>query len=161
MTQADTSSKWIIGESPEAWARWVLDEPDVIVKEQLSTEFQLVRRLTDTLLRVKDRYGEFLLLTELQLHTDKNMPHRMRVYIALAEEKYRLPVYPVVFYLLPPVGKKNLPSRYAHQFKGIRAYQDFRVIKAWELNARQILVQKNMALLPFIPLMGSTLSQDP
>ncbi len=153
MVQADAGSKWIIGESPEAWARWVLNEPDVTVEEQLSTEFQLVRRLTDSLLRVKDRYGEFLLLTELQLHTDKNMPGRMRAYIALAEEKYRLPVYPVVFYLLPPAGKKNLPSKYASEFRGIRAYQDFKVVKAWELDARQILTQKNMALLPFIPLM--------
>ena len=153
MANADASSKWIIGESPEAWARWVLNEPDVIVEEQLSTEFQLIRRLTDTLLRVKDSQGEFLLLTELQLYADKNMPRRMRAYAALAEEKYSLPVYPVVFYLLPPAGSKNLPNAYSGQFRGIRAHQDFRVIKAWELEAQQIISQGNMALLPFIPLM--------
>jgi len=40
-----------------------------------------------------------LLLVELQLHYDLEMPRRMQAYAALAEEKYRLPVYPLVLSL--------------------------------------------------------------
>lgn len=107
MAEADIGSKWLIGQSPETWVQWALVDPTITVEEQLSTEFQHVSRLSDSLLRVRDRVGLFLVLTELQLHYDQRMPLRMRAYTALAEEKYNLPVYPIVFYLLPPGSEKK------------------------------------------------------
>ncbi len=38
------------------------------------------------------KYGEFLVLNELQLRYKPEMPKRMRAYAALAEEKYYLPI---------------------------------------------------------------------
>ncbi len=61
---------------------------------------------------------------------DPNMPWRMQAYAALAEEKYRLSVYPLVFYLLPPLSDVTLPGRYYREFRGLVARRDFRVIKA-------------------------------
>jgi predicted transposase YdaD len=154
MAGADISGKWLIGQSPEAWVQWILDDSGATVEEMLTTEFQHVSRLSDSLLRVKDQTETFLLLTELQLRPDEHMPRRMRAYAALAEEKYDLPVYPVVFYLLSPGNQdRSIPDQYAGEFRGLKAHQDFHVVKAWELKADDILARQNLALLPFVPLM--------
>ena len=96
MGTADVSGKWLLGEAPEEWVRWMLADPMLEVEEFLTAEFRHVLRHSDVLLRVRDAQGPFLLLVELQLHYDPEMPRRMQAYAALAEEKYRLPVYPLV-----------------------------------------------------------------
>ncbi len=105
------------------------------------------------LLRVHDGDGPFLLLIELQLHYDPDMPWRMQAYAALAEEKYRLPAYPLVFYLLPPSPGVVLPERYYREFRSLVAQRDFRVVKAWDLDAREVLARGPLALVPLMPLM--------
>ena len=121
MGKADVNGKWLLGGEPEEWVRWMLNDPTVEVEEFLSAEFQHVLRHSDALLRVRDANGQFLLLVELQLHYDSNMIWRMQAYAALAEEKYRLPVYPLVFYLLPPSPGVHLPDKYYREFRGLVA----------------------------------------
>jgi predicted transposase YdaD len=135
MGEVDVSGKWLLGEAPEEWVRWMLADPTLEVEEFLTAEFRHVLRHSDALLRVRDVQGPFLLLVELQLHYDPKMPWRMQAYAALAEEKYGLPVYPLVFYLLPPSSGVSLPDRYYSEFRGLVARRDFRVVKAWELGA--------------------------
>jgi len=77
----------------------------------------------------------------------------MRAYAALAEERYNLPVYPVVFYLLAPSKEVEPPGYYHSEFMGLVAHQDFRVVKVWEIEARRVLEEGVTALLPFMPLM--------
>ncbi len=153
MAAADTGSKWLIGHSPEAWVRWVLQDPTLQVEAQLSTEFQHLTRLSDSLLRVSRTGDPFLVLTEVQLRPDRRMPRRLRAYAALAEEKYDLLVYPIVFHLLPPSGAQEVAEVYHSELLGLVAHQDFAVIKAWELEAEAVLREGNLALLPFVPLM--------
>jgi len=153
MGKADINGKWLLGGAPEEWVRWMLDDPTVEVEEFLSAEFQHVLRHSDALLRVRDARGQFLLLVELQLHYDPNMVWRMQAYAALAEEKYRLPAYPLVFYLLPPPPDVRLPDRYYREFRGLVARRDFRVVKAWELEAQEIVERGPLALIPLTPLM--------
>jgi len=139
MGKADVSGKWLFGDAPEDWVRWMLADPTLEVEEFLSAEFQHVLRHSDSLLRVRDMQGPFLLLVELQLHYDPGMPWRMQAYAALAEEKYKLPAYPLVFYLLPPSPSVSLPDRYYSEFRDLVARRDFRVVKAWELEARAVV----------------------
>ncbi len=153
MPKADVAGKRLLGGRPELWVRWILDDPEVVVEEELSTEFGFVARLSDIVLKVRGREGPFLLLTEIQLRVDPSMPVRMRAYAALAEEKYRFPVYPVVFYLLPPGGDVALPESYHSEFRGITAHQDFRVIRVWQLDAKEVLERGITALIPLVPLM--------
>ncbi len=153
MAAADTGSKWLISHSPEAWVRWVLQDPTLQVEAQLSTEFQHLTRLSDSLLRVSRTGDPFLVLTEVQLRPDPRMPRRLRAYAALAEEKYDLLVYPIVFHLLPPPGGQPIAEVYHSELLGLVAHQDFAVIKAWELEAEAVLREGNLALLPFVPLM--------
>jgi len=153
MSQADVAGKWLLGGEPSSWVRWLLQDPNLTVEEELSTEFTFIRRENDVLLKVREAGGHFLLLTELQLHPDPRMPRRMRAYAALAEEKYDLFVYPVVFRLLPSRGEEKVPDCYHSEFKGVVAHQDFRVVKAWEIEAREVVEKGLTALIPFVPLM--------
>jgi len=153
MGKADISSKYILAGEPVEWVRWLLQDTTVQVEECLSGEFQFILRHSDELFRVQGQQGPFVLLLEVQLHADLRMPRRMRAYAALAEEKYDLPVYPVVFYLLPPEAGVTLPGSYHSEFMGLTAHQDFRVVLVWEMEARQVLEEGIVALLPFTPLM--------
>lgn len=153
MGEVDVSGKWLLGEAPEEWVRWMLADPTLEVEEFLTAEFRHVLRHSDALLRVRDVQGPFLLLVELQLHYDPKMPWRMQAYAALAEEKYGLLVYPLVFYLLPPSSSVSLPDRYYSEFRGLVARRDFRVVKAWELEAREVVERGPLALVPLTPLM--------
>jgi len=151
--QADIGSKRLLEAEPEKWVRWLLDDPDLQVKAVLSGEFQFVLRYNDVLLQVAGEQGSFLVLAESQLHLDPAMPRRVRSYVGLAEEKYGMPVYPVVFYWLPPGGEGKIPDYYHSEFMGLVAHQDFRVVLAWELDAREVLRREVMALVPFVSLM--------
>ena len=156
MGKADIGSKRLLETEAETWVRWLLDDPSLQVKATLSGEFQFVLRQNDVLLQVQSKRGPFLVLAESQLHCDPTMPRRMRAYVALAEEKYAQPVYPVVFYWLPPPGRRELVDHYHSEFMGLVAHQDFRVMPVWEIDAREMLRREIMALIPFIPLMKGT-----
>ncbi len=153
MGEADISSKYILAGEPVEWVRWLLQDDTAQVEERLSGEFQFILRRSDELFRVRGQQGPFVLVLEVQLRIDSRMPRRMRAYAALAEEKYDLPVYPVVFYLLPPAVGVTLPGFYHSQFMGLTAHQDFRVVAMWEMEARQVLEEGIVALAPFVPLM--------
>ena len=153
MGKADVNGKWLLGGDPVEWVRWMLNDPSVEVEGFLNAEFQHIFRVSDALLMVRDAHTRFLLLVELQLHFDPDMPWRMQAYAALAEERHHLPVYPVVFYLLPPPADAELPERYYQEFRGLVARRDFQVVRAWELDAREVLERGPLALIPFTPLM--------
>ncbi len=139
-------------QTAEAWVRWLLGDQGVMVEASLSTEFQFVARRSDSLLQVQGREGRFLVLTEIQLRYDPEMPRRMRAYTALAEEKYRQPVYPIVIYLLPPPAT-DIAECYHREFMGLVAHQDYRVVKVWELDPWEVIRRELLTLTPFVPLM--------
>ncbi len=146
-------SKYVLAGDPTEWVRWILQDDSVEVEEVLSGEFRFLLRHSDTVLRVRGRQGPFVLVVEVQLRLDKRMPRRMRAYAALAEERYDLPVYPAVLYLLPPPKPVELPTHYHSEFMGLVAHQDFRAIAVWEVEARRVLEEGIVALVPFVPLM--------
>ncbi len=153
MGQSDIGGKRVLGTAPETWVRWLLQNPALDVLTTLTEEFRFVLRHSDSLLLVQDEAERFLVLTELQLHSDAQMPRRMRAYAALAEEKYALPVYPVVLRLLPPEKTPSAIACYHQEFRGIVAHQDYRLVKAWEIDAREILEREILTLVPYVPLM--------
>ncbi len=149
----DISSKRLIGLAPEAWAQWALGRPDVTGGEIISGEFQFLSRTSDTLMRLTaPELGEFLGLFEIQLHYRKNMPRRIRAYTALAEEKYELPVYPVLVNIRPG-NAADIAHFYESNVLGLYARQDYRVINLWEVPCEEVLRLNAPALLPFVPAM--------
>ncbi len=154
MGKADVGGKRVLGTAPETWVRWLLEEPGLEVQATLTEEFRFVLRHSDELLHVRGRWEEFLVLTELQLRRDPDMPLRMRAYAALAEQKYGLPVYPVVLFLLPPAGEDGAVGCYHSEFMGLVSHQDYRVVRAWEIEAQDVLDGEILALVPYVPLMA-------
>ncbi len=150
---ADISSKKIISLAPENWVKWVTQIPDITATEILDSEFQWISRESDVLIRAQSKqFGEFLALNELQLRYKAEMPKRMRAYISLAEEKYNLPVYPVLINILK-VSETEIPTRYESEFAGIIARQDYRVINLWEVDANLAFEENLSSLLPFVPIL--------
>ncbi|MEA5596534.1 Rpn family recombination-promoting nuclease/putative transposase [Rivularia sp. UHCC 0363] len=150
---ADISSKRIISLAPENWVKWVTQIPDITATEILDSEFQWISRESDVLIRAQSpQFGEFLVLNELQLRYKTEMPRRMRAYISLAEEKYNLPVYPVLINILK-VSETEIPTRYESEFAGIIARQDYRVINLWEIDVETAFQQNLSSLLPFVPIL--------
>ncbi len=155
----DITGKNLIALVPEDWIRWATNVEDIGECEVLDTEFQLVSRKTDALVSVKDSAaGKFLTLFEIQTRYTTEMPYRMRAYAALAEAKFRLPVYPVLINILP--YGLEIPTSFQTEFLGIKVRQDYRVINLWEIEAEEIFVRDLVALIPLIPTMKNGTSEE-
>ncbi|QSV70714.1 MAG: Rpn family recombination-promoting nuclease/putative transposase [Aphanizomenon flos-aquae KM1D3_PB] len=150
---ADVSTKRLISLAPNNWVKWVTQIPDVIAGEVLNSEFQWISRESDVLIRVESKeYGKFLVLNELQLRYKLELPRRMRAYAGLAEEKYKLPTYPVLINILK-TGDAEIPTRYESNLAGLQVRQDYRVINLWEVDVKIALEQPLPSLLPFVPIL--------
>ncbi len=150
---ADVSTKKLISLAPDNWVKWVTQIPDVTATEILNSEFQWISRESDVLIRVASpQVGEFLVLNELQLRYQPQMPRRMRAYVGLAEEKYNLPIYPVLINILK-VSNAQIPSTYTSNIAGLQARQDYRVINLWEVDVNIAFQQPLPSLLPFVPIL--------
>ncbi len=150
--KADISGKKLIGLAPNDWVRWATGVADAVAETLISEEFQWVSRESDILIRVvSPTLGAFIALFELQLYYKRTMPRRIRAYAGLAEEKYQLPVYPVLINILP-TPDIEIVGRYESEFLGLEARQDYRVINLWELAAQDIFHLQLPTLLPVIPL---------
>ncbi|MEC4982942.1 MAG: Rpn family recombination-promoting nuclease/putative transposase [Oscillatoria sp. PMC 1068.18] len=151
---ADIGSKRLISLNPDAWAKWVTQIPDVQARQILSSEFQWISRESDVLVQAySPSDGEFLLLNELQLRYQVQMPKRMLAYTALAIEKYNLPVYPVLINIIPPSRNIEIVNRYESQFRGLQTCQDYRVINLWEVDAEIVFQESLTSLIPFVPVL--------
>jgi predicted transposase YdaD len=152
--KADLGSKRLISLAPDNWVRWVTQNPHIVVQEIVSGDFQWIERQSDVILKVvSPQVGEFLIVNEFQLRYKDNLPQRMRNYTALAEEKFKLPVYPVLVNILPFQAPRDIPTAYESEFMGIRAYQDYRVINWWEVDVNLVFEQNLTSLLPFVPVL--------
>lgn len=117
-------------------------------------DFQWVSRENDVLLRVNSpEHGTFLVLNEIQLRYTNRMPLRVRAYTALAEERYNLPVYPVLVNILPNSENQAIPNAYRSHFLDIEASQTYRVINLWEVDVNLVFRDRLSTLLPFVPIL--------
>lgn len=73
-------------------------------------------------------------INQLQSQYTSRMPRRIRAYTALAQEKYNLPVYPVLVNIFQHEEIVTISMRYESNFMGLIARQDYRVINLWEVD---------------------------
>ncbi|NJL99365.1 MAG: Rpn family recombination-promoting nuclease/putative transposase [Synechococcaceae cyanobacterium SM2_3_2] len=150
--KADIGSKRLIGLDPQGWIRWITRNPEAIFREMLNSKFEWISREGDVLIRAWDPdLGEHLIANEIQLRYSAKMPRRIRAYTALAEEKYQLPVYPVLVVILP--GPDRIPTQYTSTIRDLEARQDYKVIQLSEVEAELVFSQPLPTLLPFVPIM--------
>jgi predicted transposase YdaD len=152
--KADIGTKRLISLAAQNWVEWLLPESGMQMQEFLDSEFQWLARDSDVLLKVvSPTEGEFILLQEFQLCYKKEMPLRMRAYAALAAQKYKLPVYPVLINILARKAPAQIPSAYESEFLGMRALQEYRVINLWEVDVNLVFERNLVSLLPFVPIL--------
>jgi predicted transposase YdaD len=153
--RADIGSKRLISLSPDPWVKWVTNDPTVQALDIIDSEFQWISRESDVLMRATSpAHGDFLVLNELQSrYPPVVMPRRLRAYIALAEEKFALPVSAVLINILPPSPGVTVATCYSSTFMGLYAHQDYRVINLWELEAEMVFQRSLVALMPYVPVM--------
>ncbi len=150
---ADISSKRLIGFAPEEWVRLAVGLDDVRDCVIVSSDFQTLSRASDTQVRVTSpEHGDFLVLFEIQLRYPVDMPLRLRAYTGLAEEKYRLPVYPVLINVLPVGQHVVIPNFFENTFLGLTARQEYRVINLWEMSVETLLESDALTLFPLAPV---------
>ncbi|MBD1906727.1 hypothetical protein NDI37_14920 [Funiculus sociatus GB2-A5] len=150
---ADIGSKRLISLAKTGWVQWVKQNPDIVAGEFLDSQFQWLSRESDVLVKANSReHRDFLVLNEIQLNYQVRMPKRMRAYAALAEEKYNLPVYPVLINIRQP-SETVVVARYDSEFMGLRSRQDYRVINRWEVDAELAFQPSLRSLLPFVPML--------
>ncbi len=152
--KADIGSKRLISLAPDNWIQWITQRNDLAFREFLSSEFQWLSRSNDVLMKVRGSEGEFLILNELQLRYQEKMPLRIKAYTALAQERYNLPVYPILINILPHNKTPTIPNFYELEFMGIRSYQSYRVLNLWEVPVDLVFRNKITSLLPFVPILA-------
>lgn len=152
--KADIGSKRLVSLAPAEWVQWITGQSHVVVHDIIEADFQWIGRESDVLIRASSpTEGDFLALTEMQLRYTAQMPRRVRAYAGLAEEKYGLPVYPVLINILPPPPSVTIATCYNSLFMGLQARQDYRVINLWEVDVDIVFQQSLLALLPFVPVL--------
>lgn len=151
---ADIGSKRLISLAPDAWVKWVTQRSEVEARDIVSSDFQWVSRESDVLVQAySPGDGEFLVLNELQLRYSRRMPQRMRAYAALAEERYGLPVYPVLVNILPPTSSTVIADRYESTFMDVYACQEYKVVNLWTVDADIAFREGLRPLLPLVPVL--------
>ncbi len=171
--QADLGSKRLISLDLQGWVEWITQKPQVQAQEMIGSGFEWVGREGDVLIRAWDpQVGHFLIANEIQLRYTPKVPRRIRAYAALAEEKYELPVFPILIVILP-APDTEIPTVYQSRLFELAAYQDYKVIQLSQVEANLVFSQPLPTLLPFVPIMKgggneetikralSALQQDP
>lgn len=151
---SDIGGKRLISLAPDAWVKWVTDCPEAVAIDIIGSDFQWVNRENDVLIKAySPEVGEFLIANELQLRYNDKMPVRMRAYAALAEEKYGLPVFPVLVNILQPSSTINVQGAFVGEVMGLQVRQDYCVLNLWEVEAELVFEQSLSPLLPFVPIL--------
>ena len=158
----DNMGKNLWTEHADDLSRFVLDQDDVEVLEDLETEQQtVIARRTDITKRIRINGDEAVLHVELQLResTDKPMWARNAQYQGYLVGKYEMPVYSNVIYFHPRAGR-NDPGGYAYKRNGYEHTNRYKVIRLIEIEGQEILELQAPGLLPFTPLMRPPAGMD-
>ena len=143
-------------------SRFVLDEDDVEVLEDLDTEQQtVIARQTDITKLVRVNNNKAILHVELQLRdsTDTPMWARNAQYQGYLVGEYQMPVYSNVIYFHPRAGR-NDPGGYTYKWDDYEHTNRYKVIRLIEIEGQAILDRQAPGLLPFTPLMKPPAGTD-
>ncbi|RKU24057.1 hypothetical protein C6503_02225 [Candidatus Poribacteria bacterium] len=144
-------------------SRFVLDEDDVEVLEDLETEQQtVIARQTDITKCVRVGNQKVILHVELQLResTQKPMWARNAQYQGYLVGEHQMQVYSNVIYFHPNAGR-NDPGGYTYSWNGYEHTNRYKVIRLIEIEGQAILERQAPGLLPFTPLMKPPAGMDP
>lgn len=150
----DGFAKQLVSIAPAFWVDFATKRSDLRPGTPLDPEFRLVFRQADTLLPVTDAAGnEILILFEFQYTYDPHMPRRLNAYAALAEERYRRPVFPVLVNFQPLPAGVTAATVYESACFGLGVRREFHTINLWAVPATTAFEPEAAALLVLVPFL--------
>src|SRR5579875_2656881 len=150
----DQTLKPLIQLRPTDWLRFVFADTEVEYLGTASTDVATEPlRILDTLLRIRLEGHECLVDIEFEAYTSPDIGRRLHEYAARAEIVHKLPVIPVVFWLMR--DGQALTSPYRASVGSVRLYDRyFFGVEVYQLPAPEVLAlgeQGIVGLLPLIP----------
>ena len=101
-------------------------------------------RSSDFALRVRDRNGNVkIVLLEFLSWWEVGLPLRVGEYLIRYEQKYRLPVVPVVFLFRPD---RRVTDRYESTYLRV----NYHLVRVWEMEGSALLKRGDLWLLPLV-----------
>jgi hypothetical protein len=88
----------------------------------------------------------FLVVSEFQTRWDSNKKLDLALYTLYLKKKYRLRVIPAILLCLPNLKADDLYTDENCHFK-------FHLVRASEIDARQVFASKELGLYPLLPLL--------
>jgi predicted transposase YdaD len=129
-----------------------LDEPAEVT--ELGREIGLEAVHFDHLYEVRTPTLRCLQHLEFQARYETDLPRRVSEYEQYTYLRYRLPVYTSLVMLVQKYAPAIVPDSFHTEAGGLTIHCQYRVIRMWELDPRQIFDLGRPALLPLIPLVG-------
>ncbi len=134
-------------------SRFVLDEQDVEVLEDLDTQQQtVIARQTDITKRIRVNNQQAILHVELQLRDSTRQPMwaRNAQYQGYLVGEHQMQVYSNVIYSHPNAGR-NDPGGYTYSWNGYEHTNRYKVIRLIEIEGQAILEMQSPGILPLTP----------
>jgi len=146
--QYDLAAKAVLEHGKEAIIRCFLGLPleEAELIEELPQETVSLRR-SDFPMRIRLKSGEErILILEFQTRWESDIPLRLLDYTVRFKLKYHLPVWSAVLVFRKGGGISEVYENDVIRFS-------YKVVKLWEIKAREILREGEIWVYPFIPVM--------
>jgi predicted transposase YdaD len=149
MKPYDVTSKYLIRNYSKELLAWS-GIHDVQQIQIVDTDVSAVSAAVDAVLDVVDT-EHYIVHWEFQAVDDPQLESRLYRYSGLLAESHQLPVLTILVLLRRFSGWKQLTGRFEMKVHGeITGTLSYRVLRAWELDAKQILSQRQVGLIPFL-----------
>jgi len=153
MQEYDHSLKCLSERFPEDFIKYIFgEERKYKVDMILQREYRTKKVAADFVVKIAHGDSPFILHIEFESSYGKDMPLRMLNYYTRIVRKYKLPVYSVVLYLNPKYANRTFKDYYDGSVFDKKRIFEFKVIKAWKLDASVIIDNKLYGLYPLLPL---------
>jgi len=152
--QTDISLELLVNLAPDGWVQWITGLSDAIVIDFIHLPCRWIKSDRELLIKIKSRRrGEFIVLNRWELDYNRDVPRSMAASVAMAREKYRLPIYPVLVNILRPSRGTVINNSFQSSCLNLQVRQDFRVINLWNVDVEFAFSKSLASLLPFAPVM--------
>lgn len=156
----DLASKQLVEKHPDDILRLVFPRERVRFLGHAPTELPAVQRLADRVLRVRKGGRERLVHFEIQTEWTRDVPERAADYRTRFRFGLKKNVTTVVLCLRPPRRRVQITDRFVEGTGSDRIEVRFRVVKVWELNFSDRMLERHPGLVPLAVLSERTTAKD-
>jgi predicted transposase YdaD len=147
----DSAFKDLAEQDPEALLLLLEALPPGATVKLLPREVSVQALLPDQPYEITRGEEKQLVHVEAETRYKAEVPTRVADYMVYLWVRYRLPVSSYVLVLTPSGMPDEVPTSLAIEAGGLRLIVSYRVVRLWEIKAREALALGRESLLPFVP----------